>query len=179
MFLLLFSAMQAFPQKGYIITKNGDTTKCIVQKELVGNGVKYRLTKNSALQKIDPDSIREYQLTSNGAIYLLQYLHDKNTYVKWIEKGKINLFEEHYTITSIPTRHGNEPVNTTCWYVCKNDMVLQPLPADDVECRTLIMNLFSDNFNLTVAFRATNDVSIENIQDYIKQYNKAALTAGK
>jgi hypothetical protein len=177
--LLSFFALNAFSQKGYIITKNGDTIKCIVQKELIGKGAKYKLSKNGDFKKVDPDSIREYQLTSNGSIYLLQYLHGTNNYVKWLEKGKINMFEEHYTITTVATQYGNNAIGTTAYYVCKGDLILQPLPADDVECRKMIMDMLGDNFNLAVAFRASNDVSVDNIEDYVKQYNKATAAGGK
>lgn len=178
-FLLPFFTLNAFAQKGYVITNNDDTIKCIVQKELINNVVRYKLNKNDAYKKVDPDSIREYQLTRNGSIYLLQYLHDKKTYVKWLEKGKINLFEEHYVAYTTVSSYGKQDVVLPCWYVSKNNFILQRLPADDLECRTLIMSLFNDNFDLLVAFRAANDVSLENIEDYIKRYNQAAAANHK
>ncbi len=102
-FLLIFAAgnlRAQDSQRDYFITINSDTVFCRI-KSVAATFSKHKLIfkeENGKSNQIPLDSVKAYFMAKDTATYVLKDLPKKisgkqRVYVKWIERGRINLYE--------------------------------------------------------------------------------------
>jgi len=171
-------------QPGYVITQTNDTIKCTVKNGLLG-GTKYQLP-NGDFKKITKKDIKEYQLTKDSSVYIVQYPHEEDVpeFLQWIERGKINLYQQ---ISSSSTYNASTNMttgsSTNTWYISKNDSALILLKTNGwftfggsshKERETTFIEMISDDPVTLADLKKANSFDFKTIRKYIKQYNQNA-----
>jgi len=171
-------------QPGYVITQTNDTIKCIVKNGLFGS-TKYQL-QNGDFKKITKKSIKEYQLTSDSSVYIIQYPDEEDVpeFLQWVERGKINLYQQ---ISSSGTYNASTNMttnsSTNTWYISKNDSALILLKTNGwftfgggshKERETTYLEMISDDPKVLADLKQANSFGFKTIRKYIKQYNQDA-----
>lgn len=184
LFLIFFilPINNSYAQKDYVITINKDTIFCKIRKNGFNAKMQFNSIKNGKFTDIKPDSITEYFLNDDSLTYRLRALpqNNKNTFVRWLEKGKINLFEW----TSVTENSNNREIKYY-WFIKKDTQRLIPIKIreelnSDIhknkEFFMALKNAFADNndiissFNYDFHFANPNNDS--DIRKYIRLYNK-------
>jgi len=179
--LLLFTCSfinHTVAQAGYIITQKGDTIKGEVKLPAFGRP-KFKPANKANFRSFNPDTLREYQLTKDSAIFSLKSipvssanLVSKVQPLRRLEHGAINLYE--YVASS--------GAQISTWYVSKGADSLIALKTSDLllagngskkDRRQMLSNLFADQHDIQKAFDESGKFDFDTIRHYIHSYNMA------
>ncbi len=177
--LILFCAVcteRSYAQKDYVITKNRDTVYCDIKTNVVSGKIKYRPNGKEKYSVIDPDNIIEYFTAADTSTFVLKKLPGKADqpacYLNWLEKGKINLYEQQVVSGS----HGE---TSAFWYAGKDNDSLKLIKVAGIAVgdvgrsdhrEKLFLNMIADFPALLDAFE-NEAYTFANIENCIINYN--------
>jgi hypothetical protein len=177
----ILCTINVFAQKpGYVITQSNDTIKCEVKNVfnmIWGDVPKYVIPPDTNLIKIKIKNIKEYQFTKDSTIYIAKILpDDKNpTFVKWLIRGKIDLFD--YTVK-------DRNMDYTTWYVSKNNGPLLSIKisglvlfSDKKGRMASLEDMFGDDPAVLSTLKNANNLHFDTIASCIKTYDQDAKTS--
>lgn len=187
---ILMLLCKSFAQKAsiynYVITNKGDTIHCELIKGLFGK-VRYQpvTATDGKYIKVTPKEIKTYYFAKDSSTYAAVALPGNTDaeYLKWVEQGKINLYEKVTTSTS-----GYVTSYNYFWYVSKDGSPLKELKSNTMfndggrkVRKGIFMDMIADDAPLLDKFNAEDKFSFEQLQTYVHQYNAdktgAALTS--
>jgi hypothetical protein len=194
--VLLYSIIflnKIFAQADYVITKNNDTIHCKIRGDFtyiigVNRELKYRVNKKDKFIPINSDNITECFLANDTISYVYKKLPGKKIsggFVKWLERGRINLYEQIIEIDSPPAgKYGSSATYTNVyWYINKGTDSLVQVKSDAISHNNIGSHKDRINAFLTMIndcdYVATElkyddvkkEYDFDKIRAYIKMYN--------
>lgn len=179
----VLAAKLACAQKDYVINKKHDTIYCDIKTNVVSGDLKYQPNGQDKYTIIDSDNVIEYYTAADSSTYVFKKLPGPNPgshFLNWIEKGKINLYEQEvYT--------GANGEATTFWYAAKGEGALALIKVSGVvtgdigqrkERRMAFMKMIADFPALLDAFD-DEAYTFDNIENCVINYNNRFLAASK
>ena len=177
--LILFFAVcvgRSYAQKDYVITKNHDTIYCDIKTNVVSGKIKYKPNGKDKYTVIDTDNIIEYFTAADTSTFVLKILPGKANqpacYLNWLEKGKINLYEQQVVSGS----HGE---TSAFWYAGKDNDSLKLIKVSGIAVgdvgrgdhrEKIFLNMIADFQALLDAFEE-EAYTFANIENCIINYN--------
>ncbi len=115
--LSIIQMSKTYAQKDYVITKKHDTIFCKIKANF-GQHSEYKINGEEKYQEIDTVNVIRFYVDKDGSTWVLKILpltkkqiKAEEGYVKWLEKGRINLFEYvSGTLTSVSMGYQHTPV---------------------------------------------------------------------
>ncbi len=170
-----------YAQKDYVITSKKDTIFCKVRTHgLINPVLQYRVSEKDNYTDFD-STITEYFIAKDTGSYVFKKdpVHKYQGFVKWIERGRINLYTREVAYSSMNA--GTGMVNggtTTYYYASKGDgdlTLMSPLVGPRKYREKVFFDLFSDDIILQEKFKNArkSDHSGSFTYDCIEEYNKA------
>jgi hypothetical protein len=170
--ILTFTLFKAqSQQKDYIITTKGDTIGANIKLDFWSGKVLYQLPGAKRFKPVDDNTVEQYFWSeNNNATFIAIILPGNNspTFVKLLERGKINLYE-------VVSHSGK--TSTKYWYASKPNAPIfeinneRRLLGTDKQLKRNFTALLSDNQRLLQSFNQQNKYSFKLIRYSIQQYN--------
>jgi len=178
LWLILFCAVctkRSYAQKDYVITKNHDTVYCEIKTSVSGK-IKYKPNGKDQYNVIDTNNVIEYFTAADTLTFVMKKLPGKANqtacYLKWLEKGKINLYEQQVVSDS----HGE---TSAFWYACKDNEPLKLIKVSGIAVgdvgrgdhrEKIFLNMIADFPALLEEFEE-EAYTFANIENCIINYN--------
>ncbi len=115
-----FLPLMAFAQKDYVITAKNDTVHCKIKMDAFDHIYAYRVAKSDQYVVIDHKNIKEVFLARDSGTYVFKDMPGQMYpgYVKVLEKGHINLYEEVINVATFAD------AKSIYWYLSKGSGAL-------------------------------------------------------
>jgi hypothetical protein len=184
-FLSLPSLVKA-QNNDYVITTNGDTLACkISELGWVHNG-NYKTEQMKTKKQIQLSEIKEYYISKHNVIYRKVYKRANKPrsaeYLRVVENGKINLYEEINNTTYMSASGGMYSNSSSEWYISKNSDTAKVLKSSDMSLATLFFKskekrkndfaeMIMDNKEVYDKYLADDKFSFKQIRDLVHLYN--------
>jgi len=171
----------------YVITKKGDTIKCVINKSVWSANSTYKSPDMAKPQKIYAENIIEFYNSETNTLMRAVRKSEKGDpfFLALIEGGKIDLYEEvvnqQYSngFTGVTTYN-----NYKKWYIAKGTNLVQMLKTSDVSLGAVFVKskkqresslteMIADNKEIYDKYIADNDFSFKEIRHIIHLYNTA------
>jgi hypothetical protein len=174
-------------QSDYLITEKNDTIRCELKVNSLGS-YKYGVNKTDQFKNID-FHVKEYFFAADTTTLVSKLIPEKQSklLVKWLERGKINLYEREVSTSNINNLYN---VYYHYWYATKdNDSLVQiktdawfPAGSSRKKREQALTDMFADSPYLLKSFtRAlkTQEYDYDLIRNYIQAYNLSSLANKK
>ncbi len=177
--LLLTTVAEAQKSKkrnsDYVITPKGDTLACVITIPMFGKNT--YTTMFDTTQVLKPDEIMEYYIRSKNEHYRSVFRpgETKPVFLKILETGKINLYEDQIANTSMDSYK-------VAWYITKdlNKLIelrgnkLSPGKAQKNDLEKMLM----DNNDVYDAYLHDTKFTFDETRSYIHLYNTGVWQQG-
>jgi hypothetical protein len=182
-FLILFSISNSlFAQSDYLITEKNDTIRCQLKRDLLSH-LKYRVDTTQSFKKVD-FPIKEMFYAIDTSTYVWEPIPEKQGkwLVKWLERGKINLYERLVEVNGL---------DYPFWYASKNSDTLVQVKTSGTFIATgssrkkrkqALIDLLADNPAVLQSFNQmlkNEEYDYDLIRRYIQIYNVSGLPGKK
>jgi hypothetical protein len=178
--LIVVPFCSLFAQKSifnYVITTKGDTIQCDIKTTLFGK-VKYLpiSATDDKYIKVTPAQIKEYYTAKDSSNYVPVVLPDNTDaeYLKWVERGHINLYEK---ITVTYSQYGS--YTNYFWYVSKDGSTVKQLKSNSMftdgsrkSRKGMFRDMIAADQPLAEEFDNDKDFSFDRLQYYVHAYNQ-------
>ncbi len=154
---------------GMIITTKGDTIKGMI-KGFSDQLIKYKPEKDSVYHQVSIDSVKEYRLTKSNALFRPVIRPETATmmFMLTLDTGKIKLYVNY-------ERRG-KTLTTHLYAEKQNNPVMQVFGnGPDQDYKNALLQLVSDNQQVTAYLSAQTHYRYQNVVDVIKIYNGEAI----
>jgi len=187
--MLLFASSTKAQNADYVITVQGDTLAC----KISGLGFiryGYKTAQMKTQKPILLSEIKEYYLSKEGVIYRKVYKRPNKPrsaeFLRVIENGKINLYEETTTTVSKDAAFGASASSSNKWYISKGSDTVKVLKNSDISLATLFFKskekrkndfaeMIMDNKEVYDKYLADDKFSFEQIRALVHLYNTGEL----
>ena len=159
----------------YVINTHNDTIKCEMRTTLFG-AVKYQpIASNGKFIKVTTKEIKEYYTAKDSSTHVAITLPDRNDpeYVKLLERGKINLYEQLVVSYS---QYGSN--RNYYWYISKDNSPLKQIKSNTIftdgsrkERREYLAGLMAEDQAVVDEFKNESDFSLKKLTYFIHKYN--------
>jgi hypothetical protein len=176
--LCLTTVLKAQITSEYVITKNGDTIPCKINKPFWGP-LKYTPINEEKRKSIKTTTIKEYFYKEYKNPFLVKTVpnYNKTEFVERLEYGAINLYESYKPGPAAPG--GVSSRGVTSWYAEKSGKIYHikismVLIAGSTrkERKTAFEQLIADDPELKLKFEEDKDYGWKDIRATIISYNR-------
>jgi hypothetical protein len=187
--MLLFTLSTKAHNTDYVITVQGDTLACKISGlGFVRYG--YKTAQMKTQKPILLSEIKEYYFCKAGVIYRKVYKRPNKPrsaeFLRVIENGKINLYEEINNAVHSSPSGGIENSSSTKWYISKGSDTVKILKNSDISLATLFFKskekrkndfaeMIMDNKAVYDKYLADDKFSFEQIRALVHLYNTGEL----
>ncbi len=191
-FLLLALSVKA-QTDDYAITKNGDTVKCLMtfpdgftptdHLYLGGANIKYRTGDTYKEGTISPFDFKEFYCFREKLLCRSVFIkaEEGRTFMKVLEKGKINLYQFAYPGFNITNQSRNQSYYVI-WYVSKGSDTVKELKTDGFIMKSRkkerldnLAEMLMDNKAVYDKFMVKNVFSFGRLRNFVHLYNTGEL----
>jgi len=183
-----------YAQDDYVITAKGDSLPCKVSNPSLfsfSDYLSYKTQEMNKPLKIKADEIDSYYIKRQRAVFQSVFLPGSNkpTFLKVIEKGKINIFEK---IVTTYTNGGNSQLapttsSATLWYISKGSNHVNELKTNQLffpgksknERKDDFIDMLKDNQDAYAYYLKEKDFSFERLKTIVHFYNTGVFDVKK
>jgi hypothetical protein len=182
LFLVAFYQARCFAQNDYFVTTRNDTVYCQIKdghyRSFVSKGLMQYKNSTGKTYQVRLDTVQAFFVAGDTAIYVLKYLPVSNSrvYLRWLEKGKINLYEE----LAYANNYSEE---NKYWFISKGTESLVQIKTNgtygNIGSRKdrvkAFLNAVSDCPNVTTELKYTDldkNYDFDVVRGFIKMYNE-------
>ncbi len=182
-----------YAQADYVITKNRDTVFCKIKGDFFRGNLKYRVQGNNMYIKMDTDKVIQYFLANDTTTFVYKKLPGEisGSYLKWLERGKINLYELILTsgyktktnVVAVLTFWAQQQ-SSKYWYASKSADSLVEIKTNAIfrnkigthkERETAFMDMVSDCDYVVTEIKHSDldkNYDFDPIRVFVKMYNE-------
>jgi hypothetical protein len=166
----------------YVITTNNDSIPCKISTNLFG-GISYKVDSSSNSVKIKPAEIKLYYISKKKELTsaVLKPKSSKYQFMKVLERGKINLYEDAYNTGGYmsPTGGFMPGSNNQLWYISKGTDTVTEIKKNNIELfgksrserKADFERFISDNQAVLEKYKTEDKFSFKQLRNLVHLYN--------
>ncbi|MDB5007010.1 MAG: hypothetical protein JWP45_1403 [Mucilaginibacter sp.] len=179
---LILDSGSLFAQRDYVVTLKNDTIKCEIKRSLITGNFRYRIDTNKGFKSLPVQDYKEIFDSRDTILVILKNPPPLGHpyFVYWLERGKINLYEQIIWSGSGTTRSSSK-----YWYATKgkSDSLIQ-IKTDALMYNHIgthkqriqsFLNLINDCEYVATELQHSDiqkSYDFDRIREYIQMYNQ-------